>query len=270
MIMVRPSQVARKARRLHERQQNDFRARSLPTCPGCALCLSTKVREAFKVPAKQSLRSQIRQTLKTKNCTFKGNIDILPKDVAYSVASRYINYDSTKRRLAYWTDASCYSLAQCGIGIAYCSSPVTWTQRSWRIRKYAPTYILEAFAISKALEFAWECCHNIGDKGQYPSEVVIWSDCIRALYFFARLRVNLDRLNMIEEGEQWLGPGIIASEELSALKVVVQLRYVPGHSGVVGNTKADQAAKLGAKSSAKGQKPDGLAITHNYTLGVNT
>jgi len=42
-------------------------------------------------------------------------------------------------------------------------------------------------------------------------------------------------------GEELVGPGAIAGEELSNLKIEVNLRYVPGHAGNKGNFKADHA-----------------------------
>jgi hypothetical protein len=49
-------------------------------------------------------------------------------------------------------------------------------------------------------------------------------------------------------------PGIIAAEDLSAVKVGVELPYVPGHIGVEWNLKAGCAARSGARQSVRKPK----------------
>lgn len=65
---------------------------------------------------------------------------------------------------------------------------------------------------------------------------------------------NLVELKEPVHGEELVGPGLIASEGLSALAVEVELRYFPGHSGITGNLKADLAARRGARHSVRKRK----------------
>lgn len=55
---------------------------------------------------------------------------------------------------------------------------------------------------------------------------------------------------------------IIAAEELSAIKIEVELRYVyaPGHAGIQGNLKADRAARRGASHVIRKQEAGRLMI----------
>jgi hypothetical protein len=96
----------------------------------------------------------------------------------------------------------------------------------------------EIYAFAKALEIAWERCRNMEEE-QRLSNVCIYSDCSGALDHFARFRQSLAELKRPPHGEALVGPGIIAAEELSAVKVGIELRYVPGHAGIQGNLKAD-------------------------------
>ena len=98
----------------------------------------------------------------------------------------------------------------------------------------------------KALEIAFEHCQN-AEARQRPSSVRIYSDCTDALEYFGRYEEILTKLRRLPYGEQLVGPGVIAAEDLTALNVAVELRYVPGHSGIPGNMKADQAAKRGSR-----------------------
>ncbi|KAM0317561.1 hypothetical protein ACHAO8_002399 [Botrytis cinerea] len=72
-----------------------------------------------------------------------------------------------------------------------------------------------------------------------PSKIVIYSDCPGALRLFDQFRNSLRRLDKLPNAEQLIVPGIIASEALSVLEVEVELRYIPAHSGVEGNVRAD-------------------------------
>ena len=141
----------------------------------------------------------------------------------------------------------------CGIGIAYLSSPETWAELSWSIRASTDVYVLEICAIAKALEIARERVRH-AEAEQRPSSVCIYSDCSGALIYFLQFGPSLAGLRKFPYGEELVGPGIHAAEELGSLKIAVELRYVPGHAGVLGNVKADRAARRGAKHSVGARK----------------
>jgi ribonuclease HI len=248
--MVGPSKIARKARRAHEQQQEKLRKQNLPSCEGCDLCSATKAREIDNV-MRESLRSKIRQDLKDK--LFKGDVVIAPRHVARAEAANEVDFGAEQDRSVYWTDASRLRNSRCGIGVAYCSSTETWVKLSWHVRGPLKTHVLEVYAISKALEIAWERCRNV-EAEKRPSSVRIYSDCPAALEYFSQLGKTLVELKRFPHGEELVGPGIIAATQLSDLQITVELRYVPGHAGILGNIKADRAANTGAKRSVGKQE----------------
>ncbi|KAL8912699.1 MAG: hypothetical protein Q9171_002332 [Xanthocarpia ochracea] len=263
--MVRPSRLARNARREHERQQGILRKQHLPICEGCDLCSAINSRRIKKaigeshVPSgqsqahQQSRRRKLRQYLKGN--LFEADILIAPRHDPHAQMVNDLGFSAEQDRSVYWTDASRLGVRNfcCGIGVAYLSSAERWAELSWSIRASTNTYVLEICAIAKALEIAWERCCNV-EAEQRPTSVCIYSDCSEALKYFQQLGPSLAGLGRFPYGEELVGPGLHAAEELSTLKIAVELRYVPGHSGVVGNVKAYRAAKRGAKHSVGARK----------------
>ena len=261
--MVRPSRLARKAQRAHERQQENLRKQNLPSCEGCDLCSATKAREIKKAirdsylpfsqrqENRQSPRSKLRQYLKKD--LFEGDIVITPEHIVLAEVANGVDFGAEQDRLVYWTDGSRLKDSYCGIGVSYRSSTETWAELSWSVRGSIKTHALEIYAIAKALELAGERCRNV-EAEQRPSSICIYSDCSGALEYFLQFGQTLAGLRRLPHGEELVGPGILAAEELSALNIVVQLRYVPGHAGILGNVKADRAARRGARRSAEKRK----------------
>ncbi|PVH73557.1 hypothetical protein DL98DRAFT_519820 [Cadophora sp. DSE1049] len=257
--MTKPSLIARKARREHERQQAILQKRNLPLCPGCELCSATKARECQRLQQQheKSLRSRTRQAL--KNTLFEGVVVIKPKDVALTGAASEAHTQTDQSRQVYWTDGSCRHNSSCGLGVVYyCSIRSRWIELSWRVRGFVGTHVLEIYAISKALEIAWNRCRDMETKLR-PTCICVYSDCTGALEYFDGFRWTLDGMKRLPCGPRLVGPGIVATKELSAVGIKVELRYVPGHAGIEGNVKADRAAKKGAEHFAK-QRVAGVMI----------
>ncbi|KAL8680227.1 MAG: hypothetical protein Q9186_003585 [Xanthomendoza sp. 1 TL-2023] len=260
--MVRPSRLARKARREHERQQEILRKQELPICKGCDLCSATESRGIKKAlresdePSSQlqahhqSRRNKLRRYLKRN--LFEAEILIAPKHISIVEMANDLDFGADQDRSVYWTDASKRD-SGCGIGVAYLSSAGAWAHLSWSVRASTDTYALEIYAIAKALEIARERCRNV-EAEQRPSSVCVYSDCSDALRYFLQFGPSLGGLGRILYGKELVGPGLHAAEELSNLRVAVELRYVPGHAGILGNLKADRAARRGAKHSVGARK----------------
>ncbi|KAI4279112.1 MAG: hypothetical protein LQ337_000535 [Flavoplaca oasis] len=268
--MVRSSRLARKARREHERQQESLRKQHLPICEGCHLCFAINSRRIKKatgesrVLSNQPLAHQQRRRklrLYLKRNLFEADILIVPRRDPHVHMANDLGFGAEQDRSVYWTDASKLQEKDscCGIGVAYLSSAETWAELSWSIRPSTDTYVLEICAIAKALEIARERCRYMKAE-QRPSSVCIYSDCSDALKYFQQLGPTLAGLGRFPYGEELVGPGLLAAEELSTLKIAVELRYVPGHTGVLGNVKADRAAKRGAKHSVGARKASRLMI----------
>lgn len=169
------------------------------------------------------------------------------------------DFDAQQDRLVYWTDASRLKHFGCGIGVVYRSSTDMWAELSWSVRASTKTLVLEIYAIAKALEIAGERCRT-AEAEQRPSSVCVYSDCPDALEYFLQFGQSLGGLAKIPYGGELVGPGLLAAEEISILKIAVELRYVPGHTAILGNVKADRAAKRGAKHSV-GTRKAGLLMT---------
>ncbi|KAF7894348.1 uncharacterized protein EAF01_009799 [Botrytis porri] len=266
--MVSPSRIARKARREHERQQgilkNKHKAQSARQLSrdcgankktsldthvvGCgqSTIVSLVAPKPIYGMRTGSLRRKTKRDLKNK--LFKGVVLVEPRETALARAASEVDSYLNEDRLVLWTDGSGSDFSDCGIGIAYHSSKYVWDDLSWRIRGQISTYLLEMYAIVRALEIGWDMCRNQGAERK-PSKIVIYSDCSGALGIFNEFRNSPKRLKKLPNAEQLIVPGIIASEALSVLEVEVELRHVPGHSGVEGNVRADRAAKIGRKKS---------------------
>ncbi|KAL9602431.1 MAG: hypothetical protein Q9219_001855 [cf. Caloplaca sp. 3 TL-2023] len=160
----------------------------------------------------------------------QGSILIAAPHVAVAGTVDDLGFAAEQERMVYWTDASRRDDLRCGIGVVHQSSTESWDKLSWSVRASTETQVLEIYAIAKALELAGERCHAV-EAEQRPSGV-----------------------------EQLVGPGMPAVEELSILNIPVELGWVPGHAGILGNQLTDRAAKKGANHSV-GRRRAGLLMT---------
>ncbi|KAG7007778.1 ribonuclease H1 [Physcia stellaris] len=261
--MVRPSRLARTARRAHERQQVTARKERLKSGEDGDVFSATdtqEIEEAMRdshVPCsqrpvrKQSPRSKLRRFLKRN--IFQGDILIVPYHVDVARLVDDSNLAVEQKRSVYWTDASEVMNLGCGIGVVYRSPTAPWAELSWSVQASRKTSALEIYAIAKALEIARERCCTM-ELEQRPNSVCVYSDCFGALEYFLRFGKTLAALRSIPYGEELVGPGLLAAEELSTLNIAVELRYVPGHTGILGNERADRAARRGAEHSVGARK----------------
>ena len=197
---------------------------------------------------------------------FQGDILIVPYHVNVARLVDDSNLDVEQKGSVYWTDASLIQNLGCGIGVVYRSPTAPWAELSWSVQASRKTSALEMYAIAKALEIARErCC--IMELEQRPNSVCVYSDCFGALEYFLQFGKTLAALRSIPYGEELVGPGLLAAEELSTLNIAVELRYVPGHTGILGNERADRAAKRGAKHSV-GARKAGKLMTPRAQRGM--
>ncbi|KAL8937235.1 MAG: hypothetical protein Q9216_004527 [Gyalolechia sp. 2 TL-2023] len=236
--MVRPSKIARKARRAHKRQHEDLRKQQqLPISEYCHLCSATKPREIKKAigeshgPSSQPQapqrfrRSKLPHFLKRNR--FPAGILVALSHVSQAQTANDPEFGTERDRSVYWADASRRGDGDfsCGIGVAHQYTTETWVELSWSIRASTDVSVLEIYAIAKALEVAGERCLNMEPEHR-PKGL----------------------LRKIPYGEELVGPGLHAAEKLDTLKVAVELRWVPSHAGILGNEKADHAAKRGQRN----------------------
>ena len=172
----------------------------------------------------------------------QGSILIAGPHVTPSRIADEVGSVAEKERVVYWTDAS--KRENLGCGNRCCPSDFhrrLGYRLSWSVRASEKTQILEIYAIAKALELAEERCRTV-EAEQRPSSL-----CEKALDFFLQPWQSLARLREIPDGEELIGPGLLAVEELSSLDVQMELGWVPGHAGKLVNQLADQAANRGSK-----------------------
>jgi ribonuclease HI len=181
-----------------------------------------------------------------KKTVFEGAVVNRSRDDALVEAEKEARLCADAGRLLYWTDAS--SLQNTGgIGICYLPSTNQWVHRCWRVETTTCSQILEIYAIAKALELALQHYHKCKRYvKETPTKFYIYSDCVFAQEYFDQLRQSLPGLQQLRYGEELVGPGIVAANHLIRNKAEVELRYVPGHSGVQGNLKAHRGARKGA------------------------
>ena len=93
--MVRPSRIARKARREHERQQALLQKHNLPLCQGCESCTAIEARAKQNLSRvggqkrPQSERSRVRQGL--KRTLFEGVIIMHHREIALAEAAKAVS-----------------------------------------------------------------------------------------------------------------------------------------------------------------------------------
>jgi hypothetical protein len=219
IVMVRPSRIARTARRAHQRQQETLRKQGLPTCEGCNVCSETEVREIKTTrisssPASQQDTKLLPRKVRSrnlKNKVFKGDVFIADRYVVLAGAANESICGAEEGRFVYWSDASLRDDFCCGIGVAYRILTPAWTEISWGIRGDIGTPVLEAYAISKALEIAWEHCRTM-EVERRPSCVCVYSDCKGALEHFSKFRKTVAGLKTFLHGEELIGPGVLAAD----------------------------------------------------------
>ncbi|KAH7327433.1 hypothetical protein BKA65DRAFT_510591, partial [Rhexocercosporidium sp. MPI-PUGE-AT-0058] len=86
---------------------------------------------------------------------------------------------------------------------------------------------------------------------QRPSDVCIYSDSQNALNYFQGFQHSLNGIKGLPDGERLVGPSIMATHELVTLGIVVELRYVPGNSGIEGKFQGRPSCQEGYKIRRK-------------------
>ena len=132
---------------------------------------------------RKSSRGRLRHFLKGN--LFQGNILITTAHITNARRVNDLYLAGEGERLVYWTDASKNKDLRCGIGVVGQSSLVSWDELSWSVRASKDTYVLEIYAIAKALELDGEHCRMMGAT-QKQRYLCLYSDCSSALKYFLR------------------------------------------------------------------------------------
>jgi ribonuclease HI len=171
-------------------------------------------------------RQYERTTLPEVKKSFKGKVVILKEEEAL--------VEARKRRdgLVFWTDGSRKIDEWTGCAVVW-KEGLKWSKRRIHLGRQEEAYDVEMYAISEAVKIA--------DEISRTKEV-------RAVTIFTNSQATLKRIQSDEPG-----PGQVLAlrtmnweSELTDRNIQVEYRWVPAHSGVEGNEKADQQAMKAA------------------------
>ena len=177
------------------------------------------------------------RTKETYPSTFPGNIIVPGHDEAIEQARQ------TLPGLTLWSDGSRLEDGRVGAGVAWKVSPGDWRTAEIPLGRSKEVFDAELEGACRALELA----RTIGESRQ----VTVLLDSQAAI----------KRLEHTEPG-----PGQVfalrahrAARRLRERRVEVTVQWVPGHMGVEGNERADQAAK---RAAARPARDDEVSLAH--------
>ena len=143
---------------------------------------------------------------------------------------------------AIWSDGSRLENGRCGAGIAWQDSQGTWRSRGFPMGLGQEVFDAELLGVLQALKIA----KRIQRKGP----IIILLDSQAAI---ARLRHT-----QAGPGQALAMQAYAAARDLQAQGQDPIIQWVPGHTGIEGNERADQVAKHAA--SKPGSGPGGLSL----------
>ena len=178
-------------------------------------------------------------TIQTTSSQFPGQIEVLPGPEAIVAAQ------SLTPGLAVWSDGSRLENGKCGAGLAWQEPGGAWKTQKAPLGKGHEVFDAELLGVVQALRVA----EKAGD--QRPVTILLDSQAA-----IARLRHTQP------------GPGQALAIQAHAIAKRLQaqghqltVQWVPGHAGVEGNERADQAAKQAAnKPPGRGPREISLAF----------
>lgn len=171
-------------------------------------------------------------------------IEIRGFEVARNVALKAYEEGDEAKKLVIWSDGSHRSGASGG-AIVWRKHPVMegWSEQVFTLDSQFDNNMAEFFAFYRAVQLARQKCHN-----NSISKVVVYTDsqCVLKWVRDGHLGSFSSRRNFQRQKE--MVDIKTLAKELDSMGVEVVFRWVPGHSKVPGNVKADKLASTASKS----------------------
>ena len=179
-------------------------------------------------------------TTQTTSSQFPGQIEMLPGPEALAAAQ------SLPPELAIWSDGSRLENGKSGAGTAWQEPGGTWRTWGFPLGKGYEVFDAELLGVVRALQLA----EKVGD--QRPVTILLDSQAA-----IARMRHTQPG-----PGQALVIQAHAIAKRLHARGCQTTIQWVPGHAGIEGNKRADQAAKQAAsKPPGRGPREISLAFT---------
>lgn len=222
-----------------------------------AVCIS-RIAKENKIA---NLRRELALLHATAELRFHGQIIVEPREDATRTAAN--TRDSTapdgSRQLVFFVDGSRFTNVKdkrkrkapasgkaAGAAVVYQTDVKTWEERTFNFADGHNSKGTEMAAIAEGLAVALSQVLLLDrDQSKSIGRVIIFTDCQAAMF-----RIERFRCTSLAEGRLRSDPIVrklvTRSQYLRGLGVAVEIRWVPAHSGVEGNVRADAAARSAA------------------------
>ena len=158
----------------------------------------------------------------------RAEVHVERKEEALETAKGWSEEDQTN---TVWTDGSRLEDGSVGAAVAFREGG-SWKEEGVYLGKNKEVFGAEVFAIGRALRI-------INERGERGRRYTIFSDSQAAIS-----RAQHDRTGA---GQTLAVDAIITTEAIADRGNTLTLRWIPSHSGIVGNERADKAAKRAAE-----------------------
>lgn len=213
--------------------------------------------------AKDNRRANLRRELALLRATgelrFHGHVIVESREDAIHTAANTTNSADEPRQLVFFVDGSRFTNIKdrrkrkapasgkaAGAAVVYQTRDQVWEERTFHLADGHNSKSAEMAAIAEGLAIALSrimLLANGHDEGR--SKVIIFTDCQQAMN-----RIEGFRRDSLGEGRLRSDPIVrklvTRSQYLRGLGVEVEIRWVPSHSGIEGNVRADAAAQSAA------------------------
>lgn len=209
-----------------------------------------------------NLRREIALLHATSELRFHGRIIVESREDATRTAAattRDSTAPSESRQLVFFVDGSRFTNVKdkrkrkapvsgkaAGAAVVYQTDVKTWEERTFNFADGHKSKSTETAAIAEGLAIALSQVLSL-DRDQRKSigRVIIFTDCQAAMFQIEKFRCNSLAERRLRS-DPIVRKLVTRSQYLRGLGVEVEIRWVPAHSGVEGNVRADAAARSAA------------------------